>query len=207
MTRLAGLALLAGAILAACGGAASVPPAASAPAATGPVAESPTTAPVATPVGTAAPGTPAPTTPAGVDPAVVDAVDACSLLTAQEVAAAFGVPVDQVEPFPGGTALSGSRTCFYRPPGTADGQQVNLAVLATPDLSRPADPSPAPGLESAGGTWWADSLTGDIKLEVVAPDGVRLMLAYQDAPSPTPPTDAALSILVPLIQTALGRLP
>ena len=190
-------------MLAACGGAASAPPASSTPAATSPAAEpSPTTAPVETPGGTAAP--PA---PAGADPSVVDAIDACALLSAQEVAAAFGVPVDQVKPFPGGATLSGVRTCFYRPPGMAEGQQVNLAVLAAPDISRPTDPSPAPELEGAAGTWWFDALTGDLKLEAVAPDGVRLGLAYQDAQSPTPATDAALAFLVPLMQVALERLP
>ena len=105
----------------------------------------------------------------------------------------------------GSTALPGSRSCFYRPPGIADGPQVNVAVLAVPDYSRPADPSTAPGL--ANGGWWLDRLTGDLKLEAVAPNGVRVTLAYQDTASSTPPTDAALAFLVPLLQTALARLP
>lgn len=203
---LAALALLASVLVSACGGAASARPAPSAPEPT-PSAQPATTAPIATPSDTASPATAAPGTPAVVDPGVVDAIDACALLTPDEVAAALGVPVGQVEPMAGSTALPGSRSCFYRPPGVADGPQVNVAVLATPDYSRPADPSPAPGLEDASGTWWADTLTGDLKLEAVAPSGVRLTLAYQDAPSPTPPNAAALVFLVPLAETALARLP
>lgn len=209
---LAALALLASALLAACGGGASAPPAASGPAATSPATESPSTAPIAAPAETTPedatpPATAAPVTPAAVDPAVVDAVDACALLTADEVAAALGVPAGRVEPMAGSSALPGSRTCFYRPPGVADGPQVNVAVLAAPDYSRPADPSPAAGLEDASGAWWLDTLTGDLKLEAVAPDGVRLTLAYQDTAAGAPPTDAALAFLVPLAETALGRLP
>ncbi len=140
-------------------------------------------------------------------PAVVDAIDACALLTAGEVAAAFGVPADQVQPMPGSTALPGSRTCFFRPPGVADGPQVNVALLASPDFSRPADPFPAPGLEGAAGAWWLDQLTGDLNLEATAPNGVRLTLAYQDTSADGPPTEGALAFLVPLATTALGRLP
>jgi hypothetical protein len=159
------------------------------------------------PAETAAPETAAPATPAAVDPAVVDAIDACALLTAEEVATALGVSVDRIEPMAGSSALPGSRTCFYRPPGVADGPQVNVAVLAAPDYSRPAAPSPVPGLEDASGAWWPDTLTNDLKLEVVAPSGVRLTFAYQDAPSPTPPNEGALTFLVRLAETALGRLP
>lgn len=206
-TRLAALALLTTVAVAACGGSASVPPATAAPPA--PATNAPTTdAPAATPAETPPAETAAPATPgAAVDPTVVDAIDACALLTAAEVAAAFGVPVDQVQPMAGSTALPGSRTCFYRPPGTADGPQVNVAVLAVPDYSRPAEPSPAPGLDGASGAWWIDTLTGDLKLEATAPNGVRLTLAHQDTAAGAPPTDAALAFLVPLMQTALGRLP
>lgn len=201
--RLAGLAMLASVLLAACGGAANAPRATPSPAATTPAAGAPTTAPVETsPSGTSTPPKPA----ASVDPAIVDAIDACTLLTSAEVAAAFDVPVDRVKPMGGSTALPGSRTCFYRPPGVADGPQVNVAVLAAPDYSRPTGPAAAPGLEDAAGTWWVDTLTGDLKLEAVARDGVRLTLAYQDTSAVTPPTDAALTFLVPLAQTALSRL-
>ncbi len=203
-TRLAGLALLAAIALAACGGSASAPPATSAPVTDAPATEAPAATPAETnPAETAAPATPG----AAGDPSVVDAINACTLLTAAEVAAALDVPAEQIQPMPGSTALSGSRTCFHRAPGVANGPQVNVAVLAAPDYSRPAEPSPAPGLEDASGGWWLDQLTGDLKLEAVAPNGVRLTLAYQDTAAGTPPTDAALVFLVPLAATALGRLP
>lgn len=206
--RLPVAALLVAVLLAACGGGTSAPPATSVPAATSPAAESPSMEPAETVAPAASiPATAAPATPAAVAPAFVDAIDACALLTAEEVATALGVSVDRVAPMPGSTALPGSRTCFYRPPGVADGPQVNVAVLAAPDYSRPADPSPAAGLEDASGAWWPDTLTNDLKLEVIAPSGVRLTLAYQDTASPNPPTEGALTFLVPLAVTALGRLP
>lgn len=75
------------------------------------------------------------------------------------------------------TTLPGSRTCFYLPHGVA------------------------------GGGWWIDTLTGDLKLEAVAPDGVRLTLAYQHTAEDATPADSDLAFLVPLMQTALSRLP
>lgn len=202
-TRPAGLALLAAVAMAACGGSAGALPAPPAPAIAAPTPD----APAAAPAGTAPPAATAPSTPVTVEPAVVDAIDACALLTAEEVATAFGGPADLVEPEAGSTALPGSRTCFYRPRGVADGPQLNVAVLAAPDYSRPAGPSPAPGLENGSGTWWIDTLTGDLKLEAIAPNGVRLTLAYQDTADDAPPTDADLVFLVPLASMALGRLP
>ena len=208
-TRLAGLAILASLAVAACGGSTSAPLATPAPATGAPATDVPAATPAGTDVAaTAAPeATTVPSTPAAVDPAIVDAVDVCALLTADEVAAALGVPAGQVQPMAGSTALSGNRSCFYRPPGVADGPQVNVAALAVPDFSRPADPAPAPGLEAASGAWWVDTLTGDLKVEAVAPSGVRLTLSYQDTAADAPPAASDVALLVPLAVAALGRLP
>jgi hypothetical protein len=198
------LVLVLAAALAACGGGNAGPTQAGASTAT----DVPTSSPAA---GTSE--SPAPPASAAVESVApsgstdrVDAIDACSLLTAAEVASALGVTADRVQPLPGGALVPGIRTCFYRPPGVSNGPQLNVAVLSSPDVSRPASPSSVPDLSDVSGTWWFEAITGDLKLEALGPSGVRLTFSYQDT-SAGPPTEAALAFLDPLVRQALARLP
>lgn len=168
-------------------------------------AGSPTAAPSVDPGsgGEAAP------TPGGAD---VTGIDACTLVTQAEAEAALGVAIRA----PFGSAVQGVnvRSCLF---ASADGNgpQVGVALSGVPDPFRPDLLATAPGPPYSGeptavpalgdeAWWWLDPR--GFRLETR--DGDRyIAFEFNDFRSTDMPTEAALGALVPLMRTALSRLP
>lgn len=198
-------------LVVACGASATVSPA------TGPVGSAPPAPAAATPATatalaeTSSGEPPAATgpTPGGAD---VTGIDACSLITQAEAEAALGVATNP--PFGGGVPGVNIRTCMYQSTD-GNGPQVGMAVSGAPDGFRPdlvaitagppysSEPTAVPDLGDEA-WWWLDPR--GFRLE--ARDGDRYVIfEFNDFRTTDKPTDAALGALVPLMQTALSRLP
>ena len=188
-------------VLAACGASATVQPTLapveSAQPVEAPASPGPTTAPEEAPSDAPGTGTAGPT-PGGAD---VTGIDACALVTQAEAEAALGVPLRP--PFSGGTPEVNIRSCFHASKD-GNGPQVGVTVSGSPDAFRAPDAGTVPGLGDEA-WWWLDPSRG-FRLETR--DGDRFVaFEFNDFRSPDKPTEAALDVLVPLMQTALSRLP
>jgi hypothetical protein len=188
-------------LMAACGASATaqptVAPVGSALPVEAPASPATTTVPQEAP--SDAPGTGAAgPTPGGAD---VTGIDACALITQAEAEAALGVATKP--PFGGGTPDVNIRSCMYQS-ADGNGPQVGVTVAGAPDSFR------APGAAAVAGLgdeawWWLDPSRG-FRLEVR--DGDRFVaFEFNDFRTADKPTDAALAALVPLMETALSRLP
>jgi hypothetical protein len=148
-------------------------------------------------------------TPGGAD---VTGIDACTLVTQAEAEAALGVATKP--PFGGGVPDVNIRSCLYQATD-GNGPQVGMAVSGAPDGFRPdlvavtagppysTEPTAVPGLGDEA-WWWLDPR--GFRLE--ARDGDRYVaFEFNDFRTADKPTEAALGALVPLMQTALSRLP
>jgi hypothetical protein len=205
-------------LVAACGASATVSPTTVSPA-TGPVgsalpapsATAPATAtvPSETSPGESTAATQAGPTPGGAD---VTGIDACTLITQAEAEAALGVATKP--PFGGGVPDVNIRSCMYQSTD-GNGPQVGMAVSGAPDGFRPdlvavtagppysSEPTAVPDLGDEA-WFWLDPR--GFRLE--ARDGDRyIAFEFNDFRTSDKPTDAALGVLVPLMETALSRLP
>jgi hypothetical protein len=189
-------------LAAACGASSIAPPTAPvvAPATGAPAVEAPATGTVPSEPPSEAPGSmgaPGPT-PGGAD---VTGIDACALITQAEAEAALGVATKP--PFGGGTPDVNIRSCMYQSTD-GNGPQVGIAVSGAPDAFRPAAAASVPDLGDEA-WWWLDPSRG-FRLEVR--DGDRFIaFEFNDFRTSDKPTEAALGALVPLMRTALSRLP
>jgi hypothetical protein len=148
-------------------------------------------------------------TPGGGD---VTGIDACTLITQAEAEAALGTTTRP--PFGGGTPDVNIRSCLFASKD-GNGPQVGVAVSGAPDPFRPdlavvpvrAPYSSAPTAVAGLGdeAWWWLEVRG---LRLEARHGDRYVaFEYNDLGAPEDPVGVALGTLVPLMRTALSRLP
>ncbi len=188
-------------LLAACGAAAPAQPA-SAPGDSAQPVEAPaspvvTTAPAEVPSDDPGAGNADPT-PGGAD---VTGIDACALITQAEAEAALGVTLRP--PFSGGTPDVNIRSCLHASKD-GNGPQVGVTVSGAPDAFRAAEAATVPGVGDEA-WWWLDPSRG-LLLEAQAGDRF-VAFEFNDFRTAAKSTEAALDVLVPLMQTALSRLP